>query len=81
MKQVQIAAVLRDAINSDTRTQYQLAKDSGVSSTQIGRFVRDERSLTIESAGRLCAVLGLELTPIKATRRRPTTKKGTVRNG
>jgi hypothetical protein len=40
---------------------YRLSKDSGVNVAAILRFKSGERGLTLESADRLAAVLGLEL--------------------
>lgn len=55
-----IVAALRDAIRTDGRSLNALAELSGVDSGQISRFMRDERSLTLDSADKLIAALGME---------------------
>lgn len=42
-----------------------LSEKSGVAMPVIFRFLRGERDLRVETAGRLCEVLGLELTKRK----------------
>ena len=41
---------------------YELAHMAGVAADQLSRFVRKERSLRLDSAGKLAKVLGLTLT-------------------
>ncbi len=60
-----IADQLRDAINEDPGTYYKLAKNAGVSIQSLTRFVDGDRDLYIETASRVCAVLGLELRSIE----------------
>lgn len=60
-----LSRTLRAAILADGRTCYRLAKDSGVNSAILGRFLRAERSLTLPVASRLCEALGLELRPTR----------------
>ena len=56
---------LRDAIVESGYNQNQLSKLSGVNRAQINRFVKGERTLTLESAGKIAEALGLELKPKK----------------
>lgn len=51
-------------------TAYALARDSGVNSAVVGRFLKGDRDVTLTTAEKLCRALGLELQPA----RRP--KKG-----
>ena len=52
---------LRKAIIESGYTQNQLSELSGVHRAQINRFVKGERTLTLESAERIAEVLKLEL--------------------
>ena len=54
---------LRKAIVESGYTQNQLSELSGVNRAQINRFVKDERTLTLESAEKIAEVLKLELKP------------------
>jgi len=56
-----IETALQKAIRKSELTGYQLARLSGVSDAVICRFMSGERSITVETASRLAAVLGLEL--------------------
>ena len=48
-------------MNTDL-SQYQIAKESGVSAGIISRFVHGQRFISLETAEKLCTALGLELT-------------------
>lgn len=63
---------LRAAIVADGRTLYAIAKEAGLKQIQVARFVKGERTIGLPIAGRLCAVLGLELGPAS----KPTRKGG-----
>ncbi|MFH1613802.1 MAG: helix-turn-helix transcriptional regulator [Planctomycetota bacterium] len=65
MKRKSIITELRKAIVESGYTQYQLSELSGVSRAQINRFVKGERTLTLEPAEKIAKVLGLELRPKK----------------
>ncbi len=52
---------LRKAIVESGLSQNQLSGLSGVNRAQINRFVKGERTLTLESAERIAKVLKLEL--------------------
>jgi ribosome-binding protein aMBF1 (putative translation factor) len=56
-----IAAVIRARIAADGWTSYALAKTSSVDTAVIQRFVSGERDIRLETATRLCRVLGLVL--------------------
>jgi plasmid maintenance system antidote protein VapI len=60
-----LADELKAAIQGSELTSYAIGKASGVSPITIGRFLRGERDVTLETAGKLAAVLGLRLAPIK----------------
>ena len=68
MKRKSIVTELRKAIVESGYTQNQLSELSGVNRAQINRFVKGERTLTLESAERIAKVLGLELKPKKKGR-------------
>jgi len=53
---------LRKAIEKDGESFYALAKRSGVNAVVISRFACGERDLRLETAAKLAAALGLELT-------------------
>ncbi|MFM7059087.1 MAG: helix-turn-helix domain-containing protein [Planctomycetota bacterium] len=57
---------LRAAINSSSIGQLQLAVHAGISPGQLSRFTSGQQSLMLDTAARLAAVLGLQLTPISA---------------
>ena len=61
MRRKSIVTELRKAIEDSGYTQNQLSKLSGVNRAQINRFVKDERTLTLESAEKIAKVLKLEL--------------------
>jgi len=44
-------------------TPYAVARDSGVNSAVVGRFLKGERDVTLSTADKLCKALGLELRP------------------
>jgi transcriptional regulator with XRE-family HTH domain len=59
-----LVSQLRTAIRSARKqgwTLYQLGRESGVGRDRLSRFVRGERGLTLEAAGRVCQVLHLRL--------------------
>jgi transcriptional regulator with XRE-family HTH domain len=43
----------------------EIARKAGVSQGQLSRFMRDERTLTLPVAEKVCRVLGLSLTSAK----------------
>ena len=58
---VDIIEQLRQAIRDNELSVYALAKLTGVSSQQIGRFTKGERGLTLESFSAIAKKLGLQL--------------------
>jgi transcriptional regulator with XRE-family HTH domain len=61
---------VRNAVEISGFTYSQLAKQSGVSASQIGRYMSGERGLTSEGLGKILDALGCMLT--EPTRRRDT---------
>ena len=60
-----------EGIEASGKTRYRIAKDTGISQTQLSRLMTGERGLSIESAERLADYLGLEIIvrPKRRTRR------------
>ncbi len=50
-------------------TPYALARDSGVNSAVVGRFLKGERDVTLTTAEKLCRALKLELRPVRRARK------------
>jgi ribosome-binding protein aMBF1 (putative translation factor) len=63
-----LAQQLRDAIEAIGMTPYALAKASGVDDAVVYRFLAGQRDLTLDTASRIAAVVGVRLT--KPRRRR-----------
>jgi DNA-binding phage protein len=63
-----LAAQLREAIEASGLTAYAIAKVSGVDSGILYRFLAGERDLTLDTASRIAAVVGVRFTK---PRRRP----------
>lgn len=60
---VELVDALKRAIIDSGLTHYRIAKDAGVTPDVIDRFVRGERDLRLETAGKIAAVLGMALKP------------------
>ena len=58
-----------DAIEASDKTRYRIAKDTGISQTQLSRLMSGERGLSIDALERLVDYLGLEIV-IRPKRRR-----------
>lgn len=56
-----IAETILKKIETSGMSQYRLSKESGVATAVLSRFVTGQRTLTIETADKLCRVLGLKL--------------------
>ena len=56
---------LRGAILTCGKTEYRVAKDSGVPQPVLNRFLRGERGISLETAAKLAAYLRLHLAPIR----------------
>jgi transcriptional regulator with XRE-family HTH domain len=52
---------LRERVRETGQTMTEIARRSGVSLSQVSRFMRGERDLTGDSINKLCAALGLKL--------------------
>jgi plasmid maintenance system antidote protein VapI len=55
------ADILRDAVRASDKTLYRLALETGIGQDQLSRFVREERGLSLETAGVLAVALGYQL--------------------
>lgn len=60
-----IDETLREAIRSSGKSHYRLAKDADVTPAQLDRFVAGERDLTLATAAKVAAALGLALRPAR----------------
>jgi hypothetical protein len=58
-----LARQLQAAIAATGQSTHAVARASGVAAPVLQRFVRGERGITLETAGRLAAYLGLALLP------------------
>jgi len=56
---------LKRALIESKISRYRIAKEAGLSESQLSYFVNGKRSLTLPAAAKLAKVLGLELKPIK----------------
>lgn len=62
----QLAEAIRAAIDRDERSLYAIARAADVHYQTLHPFARRQRhEITLTTAARLCAVLGLELQPVK----------------
>ena len=68
-RKTDIEEQLRQAILKAEISCYRLAALSGVSKGVISHFVNRNRSITMTTAAKLTAVLGLELTPTKRAKK------------
>ena len=70
-RQPSLAQQLRQAILDADETPYGIATHTGVDHSMLSRFLRGERDLRLETAGKIAAYLKLELKPAtKAMRKR-----------
>lgn len=58
-----ITDVLKAAVKNCGVTLYRIAKATGITTGNLGRFVRGDLSLRLDKADKLAAYLGLRLTP------------------
>jgi ribosome-binding protein aMBF1 (putative translation factor) len=67
----QLAHKLREAIRNSGATQMEIAQAVGISDGIISRFMREERSMNLETAEKLAEHFGLELreAPVRRSRR------------
>lgn len=52
---------IRKAIKASGQSCYRIAKETGVATSQLSRFLNGERGLSVESLTVLCDYLGLEI--------------------
>lgn len=64
-----LANQLRAHVDSGGMTPHELARESGVDSGQLYRFLSGERGITLDTAGRLAKALGLKLVETGRARR------------
>ncbi|MBK6939751.1 MAG: helix-turn-helix transcriptional regulator [Planctomycetes bacterium] len=67
---MKLSATLRRAIIRSGLSGYRLAQECGVSQGQLSRFLRAERTLSLDAVDRLAAYLKLELAPRKRATRK-----------
>ncbi len=68
-KQRDLGEQIREAIADSGMSRFKLAKRSGVPYSGVHRFVGGQRGLTLDTASKLCEVLGLELRSIMQLRK------------
>ena len=54
---------LQAAISATEQSLYAIAQGSGIAAPVLQRFVNGERGITLDTAGKLAAYLGLSLLP------------------
>jgi transcriptional regulator with XRE-family HTH domain len=69
MPRLDLVEELRRAVKDCGLTHNELARRTGVSQPQISRFVNGQRLLNLDGAAKICAYLGLRLTPVRNKRR------------
>lgn len=62
-----LSETLKQAIVSSELSRYRIAKESGVGAGILSRFVNGERELKLDTADKICKVLGLSLTKNEET--------------
>jgi hypothetical protein len=63
-KETGLIGQLKEAIQASGKSLYRLGKESTVGPDRLSRFMRGERSLTLDAAEKLCDVLRLKLVPV-----------------
>lgn len=63
------AEVIRATTKARGLTAYALARDSGVNSAVVGRFLKGQRDVTLTTAEKMCRALGLTLRPGRRRKR------------
>lgn len=66
--QVDLPQQLREAFEASGLSRFELARQAGVSYAIVHRFIAGQRDVKLETASKLCAVLGLELRPVRRRR-------------
>lgn len=70
--------VLRKSLAESDLSLYRIAKDIGISQSVLGRFMSEERNISMANFDLLCEYLGLALVPIDqlpAKRKKKAAKK------
>lgn len=55
------ASILRSALKASDQTLYRVSMETGIGQDVLSRFSREERGLSLETAGRLAVHLGYTL--------------------
>jgi hypothetical protein len=55
------SAIIRAALRASDRTLYRISMETGIGQDVLSRFVREERGLSLETAGKLAVHLGYQL--------------------
>lgn len=58
----QLLDKLRQAIIASGESRYRIANDAGIAESQLSRLMSGERGISVETAERLAAHLGLKIT-------------------
>ena len=68
---IELARIIRAAVERDGRSLYAIAKAAGVTYQAFHPFVRGHREdIALSTADKLCRVLGLVLRPVRRARRK-----------
>jgi transcriptional regulator with XRE-family HTH domain len=57
---------LKQAVLKSNMSRYRIARESGLTESQLSYFVNDQRTLTLPAAAKLANTLGLELVQRKS---------------
>ena len=69
-KETGLIGQIKEAIRDSGKTLYRIGKESSVGPDRLSRFMRGERSLSLEAAEKICEALGLRLTDEPPTRKK-----------
>ena len=75
MSELELAALLRQTIKDNGKSLNEVARECGISQPQLSRFVREERSLTLDSVEKLLRYFGLQVRPKPAAKPAAKAKK------
>lgn len=75
MSELELAALLRKTIQDCGKSLNVLSKECGVSNPQLSRFVRGERSLSLDSAEKLLRYFGLRVQPAEPAKKLAAKRK------
>jgi transcriptional regulator with XRE-family HTH domain len=64
-----LATQIREAFAKSGMNRLELSRRSGVAYSAVHRFIAGDRDATLATATRWCEVLGLELRPVRRTRK------------